>query len=72
MTARLRREGVTAGRHRIRRLMPPDGDGGDLAGGRRTSVASPEHRVFPYLLREPDDLTGGPCRQCFGHHLVSL
>ena len=46
----LRREGVAAGRHRIRRLM---GVMGMEATYRRprTSVASPEHRVFPYLLR---------------------
>ena len=46
----LRREGVTVGRHRIRRLMRRMGI---EATYRRppTSAASPEHRIFPYLLR---------------------
>ena len=50
MARHLGREGVTVGRHRVRRLMrllgleaiyrkPP------------TTVANPEHRVYPYLLR---------------------
>ena len=46
----LRREGVTAGRHRIRRLMRLMGMEATYRRP-RTSVASPEHRVFPYLLR---------------------
>ena len=46
----LRREGVTAGRHRIRRLMAVMGMEATYRRP-RTSVASPEHRVFPYLLR---------------------
>ena len=45
-----RREGVTAGRHRIRRLMRLMGVEATYRRP-RTSVASPEHRVFPYLLR---------------------
>ena len=46
----LRREGVTVGRHRIRRLMRLMGMEATYRRP-RTSVASPEHRVFPYLLR---------------------
>ena len=45
----LRREGVTAG-PRIRRLMAVMGMEATYRRP-RTSVASPEHRVFPYLLR---------------------
>ena len=46
----LRREGVTAGRHRIRRLMRLMGMEATYRRP-RTSVASPQHRIFPYLLR---------------------
>ena len=46
----LRREGATAGRHRIRRLMRLMGVEATYRRP-RTSVASPEHRVFPYLPR---------------------
>ena len=46
----LRREGVAAGRHRIRRLMRLMGVEATCRRP-RTSVASPEHRVFPYLPR---------------------
>ena len=45
-----RREGVTAGRHRIRRLMRLMGMEA-VYRRPRTSVAGSEHRVFPYLLR---------------------
>ena len=45
----LHREGVTAGRHRIRRLMRLMEMEATYRRP-RTSVASPEHRVFPYLL----------------------
>ncbi len=50
MMRHLRREGFTAGRHRIRRLMRLMGV---KAAYRRprTSVPNPQHRVFPYLLR---------------------
>ena len=51
MMRHLRREGVVAGRHRIRRLMRLMGM--EVTYRRpRTSVASAEHRVFPYLLRD--------------------
>ena len=46
----LRREGVTAGRHRIRRLMRLMGLEATYRRP-RTRVASAEHRIFPYLLR---------------------
>ncbi len=50
MMRHLRREGVTAGRHRIRRLMRSMGM--EAAYRRlRTTVPSPEHPVYPYLLR---------------------
>ena len=44
------REGVTVGRHRIRRLMRPMGIEATYRRP-RTSAASLEHRIFPYLLR---------------------
>ncbi|WP_420636397.1 IS3 family transposase [Candidatus Palauibacter sp.] len=50
MVRHLRREGVAAGRHRIRRLMRLMGVEATYRRP-RTSVAGPEHRVFPYLLR---------------------
>ena len=50
MMRHLRREGATAGRHRIRRLMRLMGVEATYRRP-RTSVAGPEHRVFPYLLR---------------------
>ena len=51
MMRHLCREGVTAGRHRIRRLMRLMGMEA-VYRRPRTSVASPEHRIFPYLLRD--------------------
>ena len=51
MMRHLRREGITAGRHRIRRLMRLMGMEA-VYRRPRTSVASPEHRIFPYLLRD--------------------
>ena len=53
MMRHLRREGVVAGRHRIRRLMRLMGIEA-LCRRPRTSAANPEHRVFPYLLRDLD------------------
>ena len=46
----LRREGIRAGRHRIRRLMRLMGMEA-VYRRPRTSVANSEHRIFPYLLR---------------------
>ena len=51
MMRHLRREGVTAGRHRIRRLMAVMGMEATYRRP-RTSVANSEHRIFPYLLRD--------------------
>ena len=51
MARHLRREGVTAGRHRVRRLMRLMGLEA-VYRRPRTSVANPEHRVYPYLLRD--------------------
>ena len=51
MMRHLRREDVIVGRHRIRRLMRLMGMEA-VYRRPRTSVASPEHRVFPYLLRD--------------------
>ena len=50
MMRHLRREGATAGRHRIRRLMRLMGMEATYRRP-RTSVANSEHRIFPYLLR---------------------
>ena len=63
----LRREGVTAGRHRIRRLMRLMGMEATYRRP-RTSVASPEHRVFPYLLRGLT-ISRADHVWCAGHHL---
>ena len=51
MMRHLRREGATAGRHRIRRLMRLMGMEATYRRP-RTSVANSEHRIFPYLLRD--------------------
>ena len=51
MARHLRREGVIAGRHRVRRLMRLMGMEA-VYRKPRTSVANPEHRVYPYLLRD--------------------
>ena len=51
MARHLRREGVTVGRHRVRRLMRLMGLEA-VYRRPRTSVANPEHRVYPYLLRD--------------------
>ena len=50
MSRHLRREGVTAGRRRVRRLMRLMGLEA-LYRKPRTSDARPGHRVYPYLLR---------------------
>ncbi len=51
MARHLGREGTTVGRHRVRRLMRKMGIEA-IYRRPRTSVANPEHRVFPYLLRD--------------------
>jgi len=51
MIRHLRREGVVAGRHRVRRLMRRMGIEAIYCKP-RTSVAHPQHRVYPYLLRD--------------------
>ena len=50
MARHLAREGVTVGRHRVRRLMKLLGLEA-IYRKPRTTVANPEHRVYPYLLR---------------------
>ena len=50
MARHLGREGVTVGRHRVRRLMKLLGLEA-IYRKPRTTVANPEHRVYPYLLR---------------------
>jgi len=50
MARQLRREGVRAGRHRVRRLMRLMGLAA-IYQAPRTSVPHPEHRVYPYLLK---------------------
>ena len=51
MARHLRREGVTVGRHRVRRLMRLMGLKA-VCRRPRTSVANSAHRVYPYLLRD--------------------
>ena len=80
MARHLRREGVVAGRHRVRRLMRLMGMEA-IYRRPRTSTANPEHRVYPYLLRglvidRPDqvwcaDITYIPVSQGF-FHLVAV
>ena len=48
MARHLRREGVAAGRRRVRRLMGLEA----IYRKPRTSDAQPDHHVYPYLLRE--------------------
>ena len=50
MARHLGREGVAVGRHRVRRLMKLLGLEA-IYRKPRTTVANPEHRVYPYLLR---------------------
>ena len=50
MTRQLRREGIAAGRHRVRRLMRLMGLEA-IYRAPKTSTPHPEHRVYPYLLR---------------------
>ena len=50
MMRQLRREGVFVGRHRVRRLMRLMGLQA-IYQAPRTSDPHPEHRVYPYLLR---------------------
>ena len=51
MARHLRREGYAVGRKRIRRLMAKMGLA-PIYQRPRTSIPHPEHRVFPYLLRD--------------------
>ena len=50
MARHLRREGVAVGRRRVRRLMRLMGLEA-IYRKPRTSVAEPDHRIYPYLLR---------------------
>jgi putative transposase len=50
MVRQLRREGVSAGRHRVRRLMRLMGLEA-IYQAPKTSTPHPGHRVYPYLLR---------------------
>jgi len=51
MVRHLRREGVRVGRHRMRRLMRLMGLQA-IYQAPKTSAGHPEHRVYPYLLKE--------------------
>ena len=51
MVRQLRREGISAGRHRVRRLMRLMGLAA-IYQAPRTSTPHPAHRVYPYLLRD--------------------
>ena len=53
MVRRLRREGIRAGRHRVRRLMRLMGLQA-IYQAPRTSAPHPAHRIYPYLLRNLD------------------
>ena len=74
MARQLRREGVGAGRHRVRRLMRLMGLEA-IYQAPRTSAPHPGHRIYPYLLRNvavdrPDhvwcaDITYIPVRRGF-------
>ncbi len=74
MARQLRRDGVPAGRHRIRRLMRLMGLEA-IYRAPKTSAPHPEHRIYPYLLRNvlidrPDqvwcaDITYIPVRRGF-------
>ena len=50
MVRQLRREGIRVGRHRVRRLMRLMGLEA-IYQAPRTSDPHPEHRIYPYLLR---------------------
>jgi len=74
MARQLRREGVVAGRHRVRRLMGLMGLEA-IYQAPKTSTPHPGHRIYPYLLRDvtvvrPDhvwcaDITYIPVRRGF-------
>ena len=74
MVRQLRREGISAGRHRVRRLMRLMGLEA-IYQAPRTSMPHPAHRIYPYLLRNltvvrPDhvwcaDITYIPVRRGF-------
>jgi putative transposase len=49
LARQLRREGISAGRHRVRRLMRLMGLEA-ISQAPKTSAPHPEHRVYPYLL----------------------
>src|ERR671921_1813619 len=51
MARHLRREGYMVGRKRVRRLMAKMGLA-PIYQRPRTTVPNPEHRIFPYLLRD--------------------
>ena len=80
MARHLCREGTVVGRHRVRRLMRLMGMEA-IYRKPRTRVANPEHRVYPYLLRDlvidrPDqvwcaDITYLPVSQGF-FYLVAV
>ena len=62
----LRSEGITVGRHRIRRLMRRMGIEATYRRP-RTSIATPEHRIFPLSAPGSDDHAGGPRLVCKHH-----
>ena len=53
MSRHLRREGIVAGRHRVRQLMRRTGLEA-ICLKPRTSEPQPGHRIYPYLLGGPD------------------
>ena len=81
MARQLRREGVVAGRHRVRRLMGLMGLEA-IYQAPKTSTPHPGHRIYPYLLRDvtvvrPDhvwcaDITYIPVRRGFLYLVVIM
>jgi putative transposase len=51
MARHLRRQGYTVGRKRVRRLMAKMGLAA-IYQRPRTTIPHPEHRIWPYLLRD--------------------
>ncbi len=69
MARHLEREGIAVGRRRVRRLMRLMGLEA-VYRRPRTSVAEPDHRVYPYLLRGAGD-RASESGVVLGHHLHS-
>lgn len=81
MARHLRRDGISVGRHRVRRLMRLMGLAA-IYQAPRTSTPHPDHRIYPYLLRDvtverPDhvwcaDITYIPMKRGFLYLVVIM